>query len=63
LRWGTFEKESKAMMNQHDPRTKSGAKAIAIDPREQLAKLRLIQLLALISGAITALGLHLIFAR
>lgn len=51
------------MMNQHDPRTKSGAKAIAIDPREQLAKLRLIQLLALITGAITALGLHLIFAR
>lgn len=51
------------MMNQRDPRTRSGAKAIAIDPREQLAKLRLIQLLTLIAGAITALGLHLIFAR
>lgn len=51
------------MTTQRDPRTTSGAKAIAIDPREQLAKLRLIELLALISGAITALGLHLIFAR
>jgi hypothetical protein len=63
LHWGAFEKESEAMTTQRDPRTTSGAKAIAIDPREQVAKLRLIQLLALITGAITALGLHLIFAR
>lgn len=51
------------MMKQPDPRTTSGAKAIAIDPREQLVKLRLIQLMALITGVMTALGLHLIFAR
>ncbi|HVB59730.1 MAG TPA: hypothetical protein VNE61_00925 [Ktedonobacteraceae bacterium] len=51
------------MMKQRDLQTTSSAKAIAIDPREQLAKLRLIQLLSLISGAVTILGLHLIFAR
>lgn len=51
------------MTTQRDPRTTSSAKAIALDPREQLTKLWLIQLLALISGAVTAFGLHLIFAR
>ena len=51
------------MMTQHNSRTTSGSKAIAIDPREQLAKLRLIQVLALIACAATSLGLHLIFAR
>jgi len=51
------------MMKQTDPRTTSGAKAIAIDQRAMLAELRLLQLLALITGAMTALGLHLIFAR
>lgn len=51
------------MMKQRDPRTTSGAKTIAIDQRAMLAKLRLIQLLSLITGAVTALGLHLIFAR
>ncbi len=51
------------MMKHYDPRTTSGAKAIAIDQRAMLAKLRLIQLLSLLIGAMTALGLHLIFAR
>lgn len=41
----------------------SGANAVAIDLRPMLAKIRLAQLLTLIGGAVTALGLHLIFAR
>jgi len=51
------------MMEQRDVRPTSGAKAIAIDQRAMLAKLRSIQLLVLLTGAVTALGLHLIFAR
>jgi hypothetical protein len=42
---------------------KSGAKAIAIDNRVLLTKIRLLQLLTLILSAAFALGLHLIFAR
>jgi hypothetical protein len=42
---------------------KSGAKAIAIDNSFLLAKIRLLQLLALLLSAVFALGLHFIFAR
>ena len=44
-------------------RQSSGAKAIAIDNRLLLMRYRLLQLLALILGAATALGLRFIFAH
>jgi hypothetical protein len=42
---------------------KSGAKAIALDNHLLLTKIRLLQLLALVLSAATALGLHLIFGH
>ena len=51
------------MQKQNYVRQSSGAKAIAIDNRLPLMKYRLLQLLALILGAATALGLRFIFAH
>ena len=51
------------MQKEQYVRQSSGAKAIAIDNRLLLARYRLLQLLAVVLGAVTALGLHLIFAR
>jgi hypothetical protein len=51
------------MQKQNYVRQSSGAKAIAIDNRSLLMKYRLLQLLALILGAATALGLRFIFAH
>jgi hypothetical protein len=51
------------MQEQQYVRQSSGAKAIAIDNRLTLAKYRLLQLLAILLGAATALGLHQIFAH
>ena len=51
------------MQRQNYVRQSSGAKAIAIDNRLLLMKYRLLQLLALILGAATALGLRFIFAH
>jgi hypothetical protein len=51
------------MQKQNYVRQSSGAKAIAIDNRLLLKKYRLLQLLALILGAATALGLRFIFAH
>ena len=51
------------MQKQDYIRQSSGAKAIAIDNRLLLAKYRLLQLLTIVLGAVTALGLRLIFAR
>ncbi|HTD20727.1 MAG: hypothetical protein ACJ8BW_18940 [Ktedonobacteraceae bacterium] len=51
------------MQKQNYVRQSSGAKAIAIDNRLLLMKYRLLQLLALILGAATALGLRFIFAH
>jgi hypothetical protein len=51
------------MQKQDYVRQKSGAKAIALDNRLLLTKIRLLQLLTLILSAAFALGLHLIFAR
>jgi hypothetical protein len=51
------------MQKEHYVRQSSGAKAIAIDNRLLLAKYRLLQLLAILLGGATALGLHFIFAR
>ena len=51
------------MPRQNYVQQKSGAKAIAIDNRLLLTKIRLLQLLALILSAAFALGLHLIFAH
>ncbi|HWZ19871.1 MAG TPA: hypothetical protein VNW73_13810 [Ktedonobacteraceae bacterium] len=42
---------------------KSGAKALTIDSRLFLTRIRILQFLALILSAAFALGLHLIFAR
>ena len=52
------------MMQEQDyVQQKSGAKALKIDNRLLLTRIRLLQLLALILSAAFALGLHLIFAR
>ena len=51
------------MQHQQHVRQSSGAKAIAIDNREFLLRIRLLQLLAVILSAVSALGLHLIFAH
>lgn len=51
------------MQQEHFVRQSSGAKALAIDTRLLLAKYRLLQLLTLVLGAVTVLGLHLIFAH
>ncbi len=51
------------MKNQSDyPRT-AGSKAVAIDARQQLIKMRMLQLMAVILSAAFATGLHLIFAH
>ena len=51
------------MQKQNYVRQSSGTKAIAIDNRLLLMRYRLLQLLALILGAATALGLRFIFAH
>ena len=51
------------MQKQQYVRQNSGAKAIAIDNRVLLIRYRLLQLLAVLLTAATALGLHLIFAH
>jgi hypothetical protein len=51
------------MQQQHYVRQASGAKAIDIDKRLLLLRYRLLQLMALVLGAASAIGLHYIFAR
>lgn len=51
------------MQEQNYVQQKSGAKALALDDRIFLTKIRLLQLLALTLSAAFALSLHLIFAR
>ena len=51
------------MQEQDYVRRKSGTKAIAIDNRLLITKIRFLQFLAIILSAAFALGLHLIFAR
>ena len=51
------------MQNQNDYRRNSGSKAIALDARQQLVRLRLLQLMAVILSAAFALGLHFIFVH
>jgi len=51
------------MQAQDYKQQKSGAKAITIDNRLLLTRIRILQFLALILTAAFALGLHLIFAR
>ena len=57
----SVERGKKSM--QKYVRQNSGAKAIAIDNRVMLARYRLLQLLAVILTAATALGIRLIFAH
>ena len=54
-------KREKAMQNQKYVRQSSGAKALAIDTRAELVKIRLLQLMAVILTAALAGGLRLIF--
>lgn len=54
-------KREKVMQNQKYVRQSSGAKAIAIDTRAELVKMRLLQLTAVILTAALAGGLRLIF--
>jgi hypothetical protein len=56
-------KREKMMQEQNYVQQKSGAKALALDDRIFLTKIRLLQLLALTLSAAFALGLHQIFAR
>ena len=56
-------KGKKMMQKQQYVRQNSGAKAIAIDNHALLIRYRLLQLLAVLLTAATALGLHLIFAH
>ena len=58
----TVSKE-KAMQNQQYVRQSDGAKAITIDKRAELVKIRLLQLMAVILAAAFAGGLRLIFAH
>lgn len=58
--WRDIQKD-KAMQKQ--PYQRSGAKAIAIDARAELVKVRLLQLVAVVIAAGLAWELHLIFAR
>ncbi len=51
------------MQETDNMQQKSGAKALTIDSRLFLTKIRILQFLALILSAAFALGLHLIFAR
>jgi hypothetical protein len=51
------------MQKQNDVRKPSGAKAVALDNRLLLLKYRLLLLMTLILGAVTALGLQYIFAH
>jgi hypothetical protein len=51
------------MQNQSNYPHTGGSKAVAIDARQQLIKLRMLQLMAVILSAAFALGLHLIFAH
>lgn len=51
------------MQKQNYVRQSSGAKAIALDNHLLLMKYRLLQILTVILGGVTALGLHRIFAH
>jgi hypothetical protein len=51
------------MQEQDNLQQKSGAKALTMDSRLFLTRIRILQFLALILSAAFALGLHLIFAR
>ena len=58
-----YSRGKKIMQKQNYVRQSSGAKAIAIDNRLLLIRYRILQLIALILGAASAIGLHYIFAR
>ena len=60
---GSFHSKEKKMQQPNSTRQKSGSKAIALDNRVLLTKIRLLQLLAVLLSATFALGLRLIFAH
>jgi hypothetical protein len=51
------------MQERDNVQQKSGVKALTMDSRLFLTRIRILQFLALILSAAFALGLHLIFAR
>ena len=51
------------MQQENYVRQSSGSKAIALDVRALRIRYRLLQLMALVLGAASAVGLHFIFAR
>lgn len=51
------------MQKQMDYRRASGSKAVALDTKQQLVTLRLLQLSAVLLSAAFAWGLHLIFVH
>ena len=55
--------EEKTMQKEYAARRSSGVRTIAIDQRELLLRQRLIQLLAMLLAAATALGIYQIFIR
>jgi hypothetical protein len=55
--------EEKTMREEYAARHSSGARTIAIDQRDLLLRQRLIQLLAMLLAAATALGIYQIFIR
>jgi len=55
--------EEEIMRKEYHARPSSDARAIALDQRELLLRQRLIQLLAMLLAAATALGIYQIFVR
>jgi hypothetical protein len=55
--------EEKTMRKENEAGRSSGARTIAIDQRELLLRQRLIQLMAMLLAAATALGIYQIFIR
>lgn len=51
------------MQKEYHTRPSSGARTIALDQREFLLRQQLIQLLAMLLAAATALGIYQIFIR
>jgi hypothetical protein len=50
-------------MSENSNRSRGGSKAIAIDNRAQLAKLRFLLFLSIVFSGLLALALQLLFAR
>ena len=63
VKYQSFMSGEKDMQKQQYVRQSSGAKALRLDEQALLVQHRLLQLLAMILSAATALGLYQIFVR